>query len=114
MAGGLENQPAGSHQVLPRAPAPKLSRIRRVSLCDSRRSQEGTAGQERAVVDAGPDAVDTTALLAPGRLTMLEFDDIQYLLLARVPALTGRYEFLSFHEPVEGRAWLKAILDRVQ
>ena len=27
---------------------------------------------------------------------MLEFDDIQHILLTRMPALTGRYEFLSF------------------
>lgn len=44
---------------------------------------------------------------------MLEFDDIQYLLLTRVPALTGRYEFLSFHEPAQGRTWLKAVLDKI-
>ena len=29
---------------------------------------------------------------------MLEFDDIQHILLTRTPALTGRYEFLSFRE----------------
>ena len=29
---------------------------------------------------------------------MLEFDDIQHILLTRAPALTGRYEFLSFRE----------------
>ena len=45
---------------------------------------------------------------------MLEFDDIQYILLTRVPALTGRYEFLSFHNPAGGRAWLAAILEKVQ
>src|ERR1700761_6677474 len=44
---------------------------------------------------------------------MLEFDDIQYILLTRVPALTGRYEFLSFQQPAQGRAWLKAIKDKV-
>src|SRR3954462_13710992 len=44
---------------------------------------------------------------------MLEFDDIQYLLLTRVPALTGRYEFLSFHDAAQGRAWLTGILDKV-
>ena len=27
---------------------------------------------------------------------MLEFDDIQHILLTRTPAITGRYEFLSF------------------
>src|ERR1700726_196322 len=44
---------------------------------------------------------------------MLEFDDIQHLLLTRVPALTGRYEFLSFQQPAQGRAWLEAIREKV-
>jgi hypothetical protein len=44
---------------------------------------------------------------------MLEFDDIQYILLTRVPALTGRYEFLSFQQPAQGRAWLDAIREKV-
>jgi Dyp-type peroxidase family len=44
---------------------------------------------------------------------MLEFDDIQYILLARVPSLTGRYEFLSFQQPAQGRAWLEAIRAKV-
>src|SRR6516165_5375400 len=44
---------------------------------------------------------------------MLEFDDIQYILVTRVPALTGRYEFLSFREPAQGRAWLEAIREKV-
>src|SRR6516162_6886003 len=44
---------------------------------------------------------------------MLEFDDIQHILLTRAPALTGRYEFLSFRDPVGGRAWLAAILEKV-
>jgi hypothetical protein len=44
---------------------------------------------------------------------MLEFDDIQYILLTRVPALTGRYEFLSFRQPAQGRAWLEAIREKV-
>ena len=44
---------------------------------------------------------------------MLEFDDIQHILLNRAPALTGRYEFLSFRNPVGGRAWLSAILEKV-
>ena len=42
---------------------------------------------------------------------MLEFDDIQYILLTRAPAITGRYEFLSFRNPGAGRAWLSAILE---
>jgi len=45
---------------------------------------------------------------------MLEFDDIQHILLTRAPALNGRYEFLSFRDPAGGRAWLAAILERVQ
>ena len=45
---------------------------------------------------------------------MLELDDIQHLLLTRAPALTGRYEFLSFREGANGRAWLSAIKETVQ
>jgi deferrochelatase/peroxidase EfeB len=45
---------------------------------------------------------------------MIEFDDIQYILLTRVPALTGRYEFLSFQNAAAGRLWLSGILDKVQ
>jgi Dyp-type peroxidase family len=44
---------------------------------------------------------------------MLEFDDIQHLVMARVPAITGRYEFLSFRQPAQGRAWLAGVLDKV-
>ena len=36
---------------------------------------------------------------------MLEFNDIQHIVLTRAPALTGRYEFLSFRSPGGGRAW---------
>ncbi|HEU0051518.1 MAG TPA: hypothetical protein VFQ39_00030 [Longimicrobium sp.] len=45
---------------------------------------------------------------------MLELDDIQHILLTRTPALTGRYEFLSFRDAAGGRAWLSALLDRVR
>ena len=45
---------------------------------------------------------------------MLEFDDIQHILLTRVPALTGRYEFLSFQNAAAGRRWLSGILEKVQ
>ena len=45
---------------------------------------------------------------------MLEFDDIQHILLMRVPALTGRYEFLSFRNTTGGRTWLSAIREKVQ
>jgi hypothetical protein len=44
---------------------------------------------------------------------MLELDDIQHILLTRTPAVTGRYEFLSFDDPVGGRAWLSELIDRV-
>ena len=45
---------------------------------------------------------------------MLEYEDIQHILLTRAPALTGRYEFLSFRTAAGGRAWLSAILEKVQ
>src|SRR5438093_6273152 len=44
---------------------------------------------------------------------MLEFDDIQYILLTRAPAITGRYEFLSFRNAAAGRDWLASILETV-
>ncbi len=44
---------------------------------------------------------------------MLDFDDIQHILLTRAPALTGRYEFLSFRDGAGGRAWLSAIKETV-
>jgi hypothetical protein len=44
---------------------------------------------------------------------MLELDDIQHILLTRVPALTGRYEFLSFQQPAQGRAWVEAIREKI-
>ncbi|WP_018599758.1 peroxidase [Mycobacterium sp. 155] len=44
----------------------------------------------------------------------LELDDIQHILLTRTPAITGRYEFLTFDTPTGGRAWLSELLDKVQ
>ncbi|MDP7734312.1 Dyp-type peroxidase [Mycobacterium paragordonae] len=44
----------------------------------------------------------------------LEFGDIQHILLTRTPAITGRYEFLTFDTPAGGRAWLTELLDKVQ
>jgi len=44
----------------------------------------------------------------------LDFDDIQHILLTRAPALTGRYEFLSFKDGASGRAWLADIAPTVQ
>src|SRR5712671_3434124 len=43
----------------------------------------------------------------------LEFDDIQHILLTRVPALTGRYDFLSFRAGTSGRRWLSSLLERI-
>jgi Dyp-type peroxidase family len=45
---------------------------------------------------------------------VLEIDDIQHILLTRAPAMTGRYEFLTFHDAAGGRAWLAAVLAKVQ
>src|SRR4051794_2893791 len=44
---------------------------------------------------------------------MLEFDDIQHTLLTRTPAITGRYEFLTFDTAAGGRKWLSQLLDLV-
>jgi Dyp-type peroxidase family len=44
---------------------------------------------------------------------MLELNDIQYIVLARAPAVTGRYEFLSFRDATAGRAWLAGVMDGV-
>ncbi|MBV8106308.1 MAG: peroxidase [Hyphomicrobiales bacterium] len=44
---------------------------------------------------------------------MLELDDIQHILLTRAPAMTGRYEFISFSDSAGARAWLSAIKDTV-
>src|SRR3954468_16364603 len=44
---------------------------------------------------------------------MLEFNDIQHMVVTRVPALCGRYEFLSFRQAAQGRAWLAAVFDKV-
>ncbi len=44
---------------------------------------------------------------------MLEFNDIQHLLLTRAPALTARYEFLSFRNGASGRAWVSAIKETI-
>jgi len=45
---------------------------------------------------------------------MLELDDIQHLLLARVPAMVARYEFLSFRSAFAARAWLTEMRPLVQ
>lgn len=43
----------------------------------------------------------------------LEFEDIQHFLIDRSPALAARYEFLTFPEPAAGRAWLRAMTEKV-
>ena len=45
---------------------------------------------------------------------MLELDDIQHILLTRTPAITGRYEFLTFDTAEGGRAWLAELATLVQ
>jgi Dyp-type peroxidase family len=45
---------------------------------------------------------------------MLEFEDIQHILLTRTPALTGRYIFVKFGNAESGRAWLRGILRTVR
>jgi Dyp-type peroxidase family len=45
---------------------------------------------------------------------MLELDDIQHILLTRTPAITGRYEFLTFDTPSGGRTWLSEMVGLVQ
>ncbi|MEZ0342912.1 Dyp-type peroxidase [Mycobacterium sp. pV006] len=44
----------------------------------------------------------------------LEVDDIQHLVLTRTPAMTGRYEFVTFDSPEGGRAWLSELLPCAQ
>lgn len=46
--------------------------------------------------------------------SLLELDDIQHILLTRTPAMTGRYEFLTFDTATGGRTWLTELIDRVQ
>src|SRR5438046_9339881 len=43
----------------------------------------------------------------------LEFENIQHFLIHRSPALAARYEFLTFREPAAGRAWLRAMTEKV-
>src|ERR1700751_3897732 len=43
---------------------------------------------------------------------MLDLDNVQHILLTRTPAMTGRYEFLSFDNPAGGRAWLGELQDK--
>src|SRR4029077_4863578 len=99
---------AGVHQVRPRTPASELPRIRGVSLCERRGNQEGAPAEGGVLDHARPDAVTF------GEPAVLDVDDIQHILLTRVPALTGRYEFLSFSSAAGGRAWLSALLPKVQ
>jgi Dyp-type peroxidase family len=45
---------------------------------------------------------------------VLELDDIQYIILTRAPALVGRYEFLTFKNPVSGKAWLAGMTEKIR
>ena len=51
--------------------------------------------------------------LAKTDAATLEFDDIQHFLIHRSPALAARYEFLTFRKPSAGRAWLRAMTEKV-
>jgi Dyp-type peroxidase family len=44
---------------------------------------------------------------------VLELEDIQHILLTRAPALTARYEFLSFGNGAGARAWVAAIKETI-
>ena len=52
-----KENPDGVHQVRPRAPGAQLPRIRRISLRDRRRDQEGAAVEGGLLGNARPDAV---------------------------------------------------------
>src|SRR5690242_8588184 len=106
---GLEGKPRGIHQVRPGPPVPELLGVRGVPLRHRRRDQEGTTAQGRLPGHAGPNAVTHQ-----GIGLMLELDDIQHILLTRTPAMTGRYEFLSFDETSGARAWLSELVDVVE
>lgn len=51
--------------------------------------------------------------LAKTGAAALEFDDLQHFLIHRSPALAARYEFLTFRKPSAGRAWLRAMTEKV-
>ncbi len=44
---------------------------------------------------------------------MLELDDIQHFLFTRPRAMAARYGFLTFRDPVQARAYLTGVLDKV-
>src|SRR6185295_5972028 len=72
----------------------------------------------RNVIASFPASVMAASGIFPFRVAQaqnaqLDFNDIQYLVMARVPALTGRYEFLTFRQPAAGRSWLAGIIDKV-
>jgi hypothetical protein len=85
---GLEDERAGLRQVRPRASASELLGVRRASVRQRRGGQEGAGSEGVLQRDARSDAVAAVP-------NMFELNDIQYIVLARAPAVTGRYEFLS-------------------
>ena len=54
---GLEDKCSSVRKVLAGPPLAQLSGIRGISVCQRRRSQEGSQGQERTIRHARPDAV---------------------------------------------------------
>src|SRR5207253_4485385 len=97
----------GVCRVCPGTPVSELPRIRRIPVCERARDQKGAQVEGGVLRRARPDAV---IHMQGGKL---ELDDIQHILLTRAPAITGRYEFLSFRNAAGGRAWLSAILEKV-
>jgi len=116
------NAPA-FYSVRPRTSLPEFPRIRRIPVCECGRDQEGAQAQGGVFPHARPDAIGRFNVAEPLRdsttynmkeSAVLEVEDIQHILLTRAPALTGRYEFLSFRRAASGREWLAAILEKVQ
>ena len=92
--------------------SPELPRIRGVPLRHGGRGQKGTSAESGVLRHAGPNAV----MIAAGAIAVLELRQTfnTSSAMTRTPALTGRYEFLTFDGPAGGRAWLTELLDRVQ
>jgi Dyp-type peroxidase family len=60
-----------------------------------------------------PHGVSSDLTEQPKESKLLEFEDIQHLLMTRPPARAARYEFLSFRRAKGGRDWLAGLIDKV-
>src|SRR5438046_5944377 len=103
----LDDESDSFRQVCHGTPVSERTRWRRILGCGRSRDQKGAQVEGGVLRHDRPDAV---IHMQGGKL---EFDDIQHILLTRAPAITGRYEFLSFRNAAGGRAWLSAILEKV-